>query len=138
MEVNKLSMLKFCNKCNLEKEIDLFPKRSNLQHRNICKTCTALYLKKNHTANIIIRRTKQKEYHNRTKEETNRRRRNDYKNPTIQQKIYLQNKLYKENNREKVLAYKKRYRERNKESVKISRKNIRKTIQSITTLFNID
>jgi len=82
-------MKKVCRKCNIEKDIDSFPKRNINVYRNDCKDC--FYLYKREKYNI------------------------DKRNPVIRDKINEKGRKYKEENKEKVLIARKIYYQQNRD-----------------------
>jgi hypothetical protein len=85
----KEQMRKTCRKCNIEKDIDLFPKRDIDTYRNDCKDCFYLYKKERYNL--------------------------DKRDPSFRARINEQGRKYKKDNKDKVLASRKIYYQQNRD-----------------------
>ena len=100
--------MKICRKCNIEKELSLYPKDKACKDgiSNICKECHKMRCK---------------EYNKENKEKIGKRKKEKYENNKID--ILEKAKDYYLNNKESKNSYSKNYYEKNKESLSKYRKD---------------
>jgi hypothetical protein len=97
--------MKKCNRCNIEKSLSDFRKRSDSKdgHRNDCKSCSSLFEKKRRVDNHKFVREKEKECYERNKDVWKDSRSNYRKINKEKLSIYM--KKYYIDNREELLQY---------------------------------
>ena len=110
-------MYKNCNKCNIEKDINLFRK-----HRSVCKDCMKEIRKIEYLKNREVIMKRSKEYYENNKEECKKNGRiyyNEKKDESYKEK----RKEYYKLNKEKIKEKRKEYLENNKEKINEKQRN---------------
>lgn len=108
--------MKFCSKCGVEKEYSEFRKfkLSKDGLKSQCKTC--VLSKESERRSTDEYKLKQKEYNQSTTEETKKNRRYKYY-LTNKEKVLVNNKQWRDNNKDYISDYNKKYRIENKEKI---------------------
>jgi hypothetical protein len=109
--------MKKCSKCNVEKELNEFPKSQSCKdgHVNQCKICRSEYYNKYNKEY----REKNKEYYIKKNREYKKNNKEHIKEYYKKNKEYYKekNKQYREKNKEYYNKYNKEYREKQKEKL---------------------
>lgn len=116
--------MKICNKCNLEKELDLFYKDKTKKdgYMNYCKSCKKKY--EEHNKEKILQN--KKIYYLENKEKILANNREYYNNN--KEDILINNKKNYSKNRNKKINYQKKYYQKNKKRIQEYKKNNRNKI----------
>ena len=104
-------MYKNCNKCNIEKDINLFRK-----HRSVCKECMKDVRKLEYLKNRETIMERSKEYYKNNKEECKENGRKYY-NEKNDESYKQKRKEYYELNKERIKEKRKEYLKNNKEKI---------------------